>query len=46
MIKQKLFGLGFMILGWCTAPIAGDATFAVFATMIGLSAILSKDCML
>ena len=41
--KQKLIGLGFIILGLLTILIEWDITVALFMVPIGLAVMLTKD---
>ena len=41
-LKQKLYGLLMIIIGWLSVPIESDATFAILTTIIGMSLILTK----
>lgn len=43
LIKNKIYGIGIIILGALSVPIEWDATFFLFALMIGLTLIFSKE---
>ena len=43
MSKQKWQGIGMIVVGLLTVPIDMDITFAVFAALMGLGLIFTKE---
>lgn len=43
MIKNKLYAVAIILLGALTIPIEWDATFFLFALMVGLCLFFSKE---
>ncbi len=43
LIKNKVFGLIFIVLGALTIPIEWDATFFLFALMVGILLFVSRE---
>ena len=43
LIKNKVFGLIFIILGALTVPIEWDATFFLFALMVGIALFVARE---
>ena len=43
LIKNKIFGIIFIILGALTIPIEWDATFFLFALMVGILLLASRE---
>ena len=47
LIKNKIYGIIFIILGALTIPIEWDATFFLFALMVGILLFASrKNCIM
>ena len=42
-IKQIICGIALIVVGWCSVPIEGDATYALFATALGAVLIFSNE---
>ena len=45
MIKQKLLGIGLLVLSLVTILVAMDATIAVFLIPMGLYTLFTKECL-
>lgn len=43
LIKNKIYGIIFIILGALTIPIEWDATFFLFALMVGILPFVSRE---
>lgn len=43
LIKNKIYGIIFIVLGALTIPIEWDATFFLFALMIGILLFVSRE---
>lgn len=43
LIKNKIYGIIFIILGALTIPIEWDATFFLFALMVGIFLFASRE---
>lgn len=43
LIKNKIYGIIFIVLGALTIPIEWDATFFLFALMVGISLFASRE---
>ena len=43
LIKNKIYGIIFIVLGALTVPIEWDATFFLFALMIGIALFVSRE---
>lgn len=43
LIKNKIYGIIFIILGALTIPIEWDATFFLFALMVGILLFVSRE---
>ena len=43
LIKNKIYGIIFIILGALTIPIEWDATFFLFALMVGVLLFVSRE---
>lgn len=43
LIKNKIYGIKFIVLGALTIPIEWDATFFLFALMVGISLFASRE---
>lgn len=43
LIKNKVFGLIFIVLGALTAPIEWDATFFLFSLMVGIALFAARE---
>lgn len=43
LIKNKIYGIIFIILGALTIPIEWDATFFLFALMVGILLFVSSE---
>lgn len=43
LLKNKLFAIGFVILGVLSIPIEWDVTFFVFALIIGVPLFFAKE---
>ena len=44
MIKQKLLGIGLLVLSVVTILVSMDATIAVFLIPMGLYTLFTKEC--
>lgn len=42
-IKNKIYGIIFIVLGALTIPIEWDATFFLFALMVGILLFVSRE---
>lgn len=43
LIKNKIYGIIFIVLGALTIPIEWDATFFLFALMVGILLFASRE---
>lgn len=43
LIKNKIYGMVFIVLGALTIPIEWDATFFLFALMVGILLFVSRE---
>lgn len=43
LIKNKIYGIIFIVLGALTIPIDWDATFFLFALMVGIVLFVSRE---
>ena len=43
LIKNKIYGIVFIVLGALTIPIDWDATFFLFALMVGILLFTSRE---
>jgi len=43
LIKNKIYGIIFIILGALTVPIEWDATFFLFTLMLGILLFISRE---
>lgn len=43
LIKNKIYGIVFIVLGALTIPIDWDATFFLFALMVGILLFASRE---
>lgn len=43
LIKDKIYGIIFIVLGALTIPIEWDATFFLFALMVGILLFVSRE---
>lgn len=43
LIKNKIYGIIFIVLGALTVPIEWDATFFLFALMIGIALFVARE---
>lgn len=43
LIKNKIYGIIFIVLGALTIPIDWDATFFLFALMLGILLFISRE---
>ena len=43
LLKNKLYAIAFIFLGALSVPIEWDATFFLFALMVGLMLFFSKE---
>lgn len=43
LIKNKIYGIIFIVLGALTIPIEWDATFFLFALMVGILLFSSRE---
>ena len=43
LIKNKIFGLIFIVIGALTVPIEWDATFFLFALMVGIALFVARE---
>lgn len=43
LIKNKIYGITFIILGALTVPIEWDATFFLFTLMLGILLFVSRE---
>lgn len=43
LIKNKIYGIVFIVLGALTIPIEWDATFFLFALMVGILLFVSRE---
>lgn len=43
LIKNKIYGIIFIVLGALTIPIDWDATFFLFALMVGILLFVSRE---
>ena len=43
LIKNKIYGIRFIVLGALSIPIEWDATFFLFALMIGILLFVSRE---
>lgn len=43
LIKNKIYGIIFIVLGALTIPIEWDATFFLFALMMGILLFVSRE---
>lgn len=43
LIKNKIYGIIFIVLGALTIPIEWDTTFFLFALMIGILLFVSRE---
>lgn len=43
LIKNKIYGIIFIVIGALTIPIEWDATFFLFALMVGILLFVSRE---
>ena len=43
LIKNKIYGIIFIVLGALTIPIEWDSTFFLFALMVGILLFVSRE---
>lgn len=43
LIKNKIYGIIFIVLGALTVPIEWDATFFLFMLMLGISLFVARE---
>lgn len=43
LIRNKIYGIIFIVLGALTIPIEWDATFFLFALMVGILLFVSRE---